>query len=298
MRPVAAAFLACVLAPNLVAQAPASVDLWRVVDGTLAVPGAIAAGPIGAFWNPAGVVVGTGFAGGVDVVQTPDVANVTGMILGATYGLGRHFGFGLLAGRVSVGDLVRTTSSPVSEGPEISVYSQFVGGSGGGRVGPLTAAASVLVHDTRLDAADEGGVTLDVGARLAPARGLLLAASSHLGAPLVTDGPAASLLAAAEYGVETPPLFGLRSAFRIRYGFTSRQIGEPEHQGSAGLLLAERLAIDLGVAWVGGYGEGDWLPVLGIAFQAGPYHVGITRGSGASGVGAAYRLSLAVDPSP
>lgn len=295
MQPRAVLFVALVLAPgDALAQAPAWVDLWRVADGTVAVPAAAASGPIGTFWNPAAVVGHAGLAVGVDALQTPDVVNVSGMLVGATWGLSTSLGVGAIAGRMSVGDLVRTTSSPVSEGAEIPVYSQFIGGSGGGRIGPLTGGVTVLVHDARLDAREDGGVTVDAGIQLTPLRGLRLAAASHLGDPLVTDGSASSLLAAAEYGHATPPLFGLRSAMYVRYGFTSRSVGATEHQGSIGVLLAERLAIDAGAVWIGGYGKAAWQPVLGLAFQAGPYRVGIVRGSGVSGVGAAYRLSLAV----
>lgn len=280
------------------AQAPAWVDLWRVADGTAALPLAAATGPVDVFWNPAAVAGGPGFAAGIDVVQTPDVVNVSGVLLGATYGLTPHVGLGALAGRMSVGDLVRTTSSPVSEGAEIPVYAQFIGGSAGGRIGPLTVGLTVLVHDARLDAREDGGVTVDAGVQLAPLPGLRLAAASHLGDPLATHGSASSFLAAAEYAVQTPPLLGLRSAVRFRYGLTSRAVGAMEHQGSGGVLLADRLAVDVGAIWIGGYGEAAWQPALGIAFRAGPYRVGIVRGAGVSGIGAAYRLSLAIGARP
>lgn len=278
----------------LSAQAPSWADLWRIAGGTLAQPGAVADGPTGAFWNPTALGGGLRPSVALDAFQTPEVVNVRGVLLGAGMGLGRRIGVGLLAGRMSVGDLIRTTSSPVSVEGEIPVYSQFLGAAAAAGSGPLRAGVSLLVHDARLDGLDEQGVTLDVGVRFTPVPGLVIGGATHLGNAVVTDGPAAEYLLGAEYGFGIPPVLGMDSRLFARGGVTLREAGAGDGLGSVGLLLARALLIDAGVIWAGGYGTGAWQPVLGVAFRAGSYRVGIARGNGAGGTGGSFRVTLAV----
>jgi len=295
MRVYAAALCGLLGTPGLLsAQASPWADLWRVANGTLAEPAAVATSPTSAFWNPTAVVGRRGPRFAVDAYQTPEVVNVAGLLLGATYGLGDRIGVGIVAGRMSVGDLVRTSSSPVSEQGTIPVYAQFLGGAAAGRLGPVHAGATLLVHDARLDQRDEGGVTVDVGVRVTPIAGLALGAATHFGNAVVTEGPATEYLLGARYAFAIPPVLGLEAALRARYGITLRQVGASEQLGTVGLVLARRLMIDAGVIWAGGYGTAAWQPVFGLTFQAGPYRVGIARGSGASGIGGAYRLTLGI----
>jgi len=299
MRTIVTAFCGLLALPAAArGQAPAWTDLWRVAEGTLARPAALADGPTGVFWNPAATLSSRGPAFAIDVYQTPDVVNVSSVLLGATLGLGRRAAVGLLAGRASVGDLDRTSTSPIVDGAEIPVYAQFAGAAAGGRVGPFEGGVAALFHDARLDALDDGGVTLDVGVRLRPIRGLALGAATHLGAPVATSGAASEFLAGVEYDLPIAPVLGLASRLQLRYGFTTRERGSADHIGSVGLLMAERLLIDVGAQWAGGYGAGSWQPVLGVAFQAGPFRVGIARGSGASEIGATYRITLGVNRTP
>jgi hypothetical protein len=299
MRIAVPAFCGLLLFPSAArAQAPAWADLWRVAEGTLVRPAALADGPTGAFWNPAGVLTANGPAFAADVYQTPDVVNVSSVLLGAAVGFARRAAVGVLAGRASVGDLVRTSTSPIVDGPEIPVYAQFAGAVAGGRIGPVEGGASLLFHDARLDALGEGGVTLDVGVRVRPLRGLAIGAATHLGEPLATDGAASGYLGGVEYAFGIPPVIGLASRLQLRYGFATRERAGADHVGSIGLLLAERLLIDAGAHWTGGYGMGSWQPVVGVAFQAGPFRVGIARGSGASDIGATYQITLGVNGAP
>lgn len=277
-------------------QAPALADLWRVADGTLLTPPAVADGPTGAFWNPAGVMGMRGLAASLEVVQTPDVVNVSGLLAGASYGISDHLGVGLLAGRLAVGDLIRTTSSPTAEGAEIPVHAQFAGAVAGLRVGPVTAGAAAQVHGTRLDGIDDGGVTFDVGIQATPIPGLMVGGATHLGDPVATTGLTTSYVLGARYAVAVPPVVGVGTRLFFRYGLTVREVRRAEHVGSVGVMLADRLLVDAGAAWLGGYGEGAWQPLLGLSFQAGAYRVGIARGSGVSDVGAAYRVTLGIGP--
>jgi hypothetical protein len=278
----------------LAAQAPSWADLWRIAGGTLAQPGVVADGPTAAFWNPTALYGGLRPSLALDAFQTPEVVNVGGVLIGAGMGLGGRVGVGLLAGRMSVGELIRTTSSPVSVEGEIPVYSQFAGAAVAAGTGPLRAGVSLLVHDARLDGLDEQGVTVDVGVRVTPVAGLVIGGATHLGSDVVTGGPAAEYLLGAEYGFGIPPVLGMDGRLFARGGVTLREAGGGDGLGSVGLLLARALLIDAGVIWAGGYGTGTWQPVLGVAFRAGSYRVGIARGNGAGGTGGSFRVTLAV----
>jgi hypothetical protein len=276
------------------AQAPAWANLWRVTDGTLVRPAALGSEPTAAFWNPAAVVASRGPAFTAEIFQTPDVVNVSAVLLGASYALDRHLSVGMLAGRLSVGDLVRTTTSPASDVGDIQVYSQFAGTAVGLKVGPVELGVTTLLHDARLDGDAVGGFTVDLGLRFEPLPRLVLGAATHMGDPLATHGDASQFVAGASYAHQVAPLFGLGADVLFRYGLTLRASGGAEHLASAGLLLLRRLAIDGGVIWSEGYGTGAWQPLLGLAFRAGAYHVGIARGNGVADVGAAYRVTLGV----
>ncbi|MDH4045277.1 MAG: hypothetical protein OEY20_01270 [Gemmatimonadota bacterium] len=299
MRATTTLLALLILAPHpTVAQAPAWADLWRVAEGALVRPAALGDGPTAVFWNPAATVSQRRASFAVDVYQTPDVVNVSAVLLGATLALGRQVGVGLVAGRASVGDLVRTSTSPIGEGADIPVYAQFAGAAIGGRVGPLEGGVTTLLHDTRLDARDAGGITVDLGVRVRPFTGLVIGVATHLGEPIATGGAASEYLGGAEYAAGIPPVFGLAAELHVRYGFTAREAGSADHLGSAGLLLADRLLIEAGALRAGGYGAGAWQPLLGIAFKAGPFRVGIARGAGASDIGATYRITFGVTGTP
>jgi hypothetical protein len=276
------------------AQAPAWADLWRVTEGTLVRPAALGTEPTAAFWNPAAIVASGGPAFAAEIFQTPDIVSVSAALLGASYALDQHLSVGVLAGRLSVGDLVRTTTSPAKDAGDIPVYSQFAGTAVGVVIGPLELGVTTLLHDARLDGDAVGGFTLDLGARLEPLPRLVLGAATHLGDPVVTDGDASQFVMGASYAIPVAPLFGLGADVLFRYGLTVRASGAPEHLASMGVLLLRRLAIDGGVIWSKGYGTSAWQPLLGLAFRAGAYHVGIARGNGVADLGAAYRVTLGV----
>jgi hypothetical protein len=276
------------------AQAPSWANLWRVTDGTLARPAALGTAPSGAFWNPAAVVASHGPAFSAEIFQTPDVVNVSAALLGASYTVHRRLSIGVLAGRLSVGDLVRTSTSPASDAGEIPVYTQFAGTALGTTLGPATIGVTALLHDARLDGQDAGGFTLDVGLRLQPVSTLVLAAATHVGDPIATESDASQVVAGASYAITVAPVVGLSAEILMRYGLTIQQIGGTEHLAGLGLVLARRLAIDGGVSWSRGYGTSAWQPILGLAFRAGAYRVGISRGSGIADLGAAYRVILGV----
>jgi len=282
------------LPPAAQAQAPAWADLWRVTDGTLVRPAALSTAPSAAFWNPAAVVASHGPAFSAEIFQTPDVVNVSAALLGASYTVHPRLSIGVLAGRLSVGDLVRTSTSPASDAGEIPVYTQFAGTALGTTLGPAAIGVTALLHDARLDGEESGGFTLDVGLQVQPVSSLVLAVATHVGDPIATESDASQVVAGASYAISIAPVLGFGADVLVRYGLTIHQLGGTEHLAGLGLVLARRLAIDGGVSWSRGYGTSAWQPMLGLAFRAGAYRVGISRGTGVADLGAAYRVILGV----
>jgi hypothetical protein len=264
----------------------------------LTAPAPLQAGPIGVFWNPAAVSSAAGLAFGLEVLQTPDVVSMSSVLGGVTYRVGRALSFGVSGGRISVGDLVRTTTSPESEQGDIPVYAQFVGGVVGTAVGPLAIGAEVRLHDARLDTERDNGLTLDVGVRARPVGGLTIGVASQFATPDFSATATAAYSAAGEYRLAAGRLWGGRLAVLGRYGLELRGSGALEHMVSAGVELAERLQVDVALLRADAYGSAAWQPVVGVELQIGRYLVGVARGSGLNGVGATYRVGLNVGVLP
>lgn len=244
------------------------------------------------FWNPAATVVGPGLAAGVEVLQTPDVVSLSGVVGGVAWGIGSRFGVGVLGGRVSVKDLVRTTTSPTSEFGEIPVYAQLAGVAAAARFGVVTVGGVVRGHDARFDTLDDSRVTADVGIRLTPHRRLAVAAASRFAPPVFGGDNTTDYNAALEYGVRTATVWGSEAVVVGRYGLNYRPDVGVEHFLGVGVDLAARLRVDLGWNREHGLGTTAWRSAVGLALRAGRYVIAIARGSGLSGLGASFRLSL------
>jgi hypothetical protein len=274
------------------AQAPDWAELWRVAGVTLASPAALERGPTGVFWNPASVRDVGGLAGGVEVVHTPEALNLSGVLGALTYRLGRVGSIGVSAGRVSVGDLIRTTTSPTSEEGEIPVFAQFVGAVAGTSVGPVAVGAQLRFHDARLDALSADGVTMDVGVRTEPLGPFVVAAATHFASPRLARRPTTDYYAAAECRVGTSRVWGAPAMVIARYGMDLRASGGLEHSLSGGLAFGDRLRVDAGFQREISYDLGTWRFAVGLAFRAGRYVIVATRGSGINQVGPTYRIGL------
>ena len=273
-------------------QAPEWAVLWRVAASTLPAPAPLGTGPTNIFWNPAAVHDLPGLSAGLEVLHTPDVVSLSGTVGAVAYRISRRVSAGVVGGRLGVSDLVRTTTSPVSEGSEIQAYTQFIGGAIGGGGARLAGGVLLLVHDARLDQRNEGGVTVDLGVRGRPADALTFAAATHLAAIPIEQRATTEYFLGAEYRVGSPHLWGSRGRILARYGVSLRADGPLEHHLGGGLALADRLRVDLGFLREAGYGGGAWRPVLGVTFRAGRYVVGVARSTGMNDVGAAYRIGL------
>lgn len=293
VRALAPAFLGVLACAGVAAgQAPELGGLWRVATTTLSGPPALERGPTGTFWNPAAAADRHGLAAAVEVLQTPDVVSLSGILVGVSQRLASRVAVGAVAGRVSVEDLVRTTTSPTSEAGEIPAYEQLVGAAVAGLLGPLALGAILRVHDSQFAALAGSGVTVDLGFRVTPWSRLTVAGASRFAPPGFGSDPAADYAAGAEYGVTTASVWGAPAVVTGRYGVTYRDGVGVDHLIGAGVALERRLRVDLGVTREGGYGSGAWRSALSVAFQVGRYVIAIARGSGLNGVGASFRLSL------
>ena len=282
------------LAGTAAAQAPASAEMWRLSAATLAGPAALEDGANGAFWNPAAAWTSSRVRLGAQVLQTPDVLGVTGLVAGGSYRWSDVLAVHLLVGRTQVGDLVRTTTSPTSDLGSIPVYEQLVGVGAALRRGAFTGGALLRAHNARFDADRDQGVTLDLGLKIALPR-LSLAAATHffpldVGSREVTD-----YYAAAEGQPASPSVWGAPGRLFVRYGVSARRGSGVEHGGGVGLELDHRFRVDGAVVRETGYTGASWRPTVGVHLRVGRYLITAARSSGLGGIGASYRIGLDVD---
>jgi hypothetical protein len=217
--------------------------------------------------------------------------NLTGVMGAMTYRLGLA-SFGVGAGRVWVGDLVRTTSSPISEVGEIPVFAQFLGLVAGTSAGPVAVGAQIRFHDARLDTRSADGMTFDVGVRLDDLGPFRLAAATHFAAPGFEERPTTDYYGAAEVRFGTSRVWGGPAVVSARYGVDIRATGGIEQAVSAGVAFGDRLRVDAGFQREVAYDLASWRFAMGLAFRAGRYLIAASRGSGLNDVGAAYRIGL------
>ncbi len=287
------------LAAPLHGQAPDLADLWRVAASTLGRPAAVQEGPTGVFWNPSATVGRARLAAGAEVLQTADVVSLSAILAGVTFRVSRRFSVGVLAGRVSVDELIRTTTSPTSELGEILVYEQFAGAAVGAVLGPARLGLTVRAHESRFDFRSESGLTVDIGGRIVLMPRLTLAGASRFATPDLAGHQATDYYAAAEYQMRTATLWGSTALVFGRYGFTYRPAGAGlEHTLSGGIALQDRLRVDLGLTREQGFGTASWRPVVELAFRAGRYRVSVARGSGLNAVGGVFRIGVGTDIGP
>ncbi len=276
-------------------QAPQAATLWDIPATTLTSPPALETGATAAFWNPAAVLGSHGFTIGAQAIQTPEVLGLNGMLLGLGEPLTSRLSIGLIFGRVEISDLVRTSTSPIAEPGSIPVYEQMGGIAVGARIGPASIGGLVRGHDARFDVFREAGLSADLGVRMAPVRGLTVAAATRF-APVRPGARApARYYAGIEYRTIDAPLWGTPTAMVARYGVLTRGDGALEHTAGAGVELASRVTVDAAVTREDAFGDIDWRTVLGVGIRAGRFDIVAARGSGLRGIGANFRAGLEVD---
>lgn len=233
--------LAALLAARLSwAQAPASADLWRLAATSLPGPAALETGTTGAFWNPSAAADRErGLTVGLQMIETPDIIGVSGLLAAVTYALGSSTGVLVMVGRTDVSDLVRTTTSATSEQGEIPVYEQHAAVGGVIRIGSLRVGALARAHDARFDADRNNGITADLGVRWTPIAPLTLAAATHFFPVNLTSRETTDYYAGVEYLIRSLRILDTPSWVLARYGVSHREGNGFEQGLGLGLALAD-----------------------------------------------------------
>ena len=289
--------LLTVVPTALAAQQSAGTELWRVAATTLPLPAALATGGAAAFWNPAqpaGPAAGrAGFA--LELIETPPTLGAQGLLMATRARVKRLGQVGLVYGRMSIGDLVRTSYSPDPDPGGIPYYTETLGATWAAGSGATTVGVTLAYQDTRLDAARAARWTCDVGARRTLADDALrIAAATHFFSRLSAADPAQDAYAGAELRLWRGPLGddGTTGVIRARYGLTFAHGYTADHQFGAGFELGPAFVADVLVVREGGYGDARWRPIAGVRVAIGRYRLSFARDAAFNDVGAAYRVGL------
>jgi hypothetical protein len=245
------------------------------------------------FWNPAVVAVSPGLAVAADAVLTSEVLGLSGLLAATSFALPGRLHAGVVAGRVEIRDLVRTTTSPNSTGDVIPVYEQFVGADLGMRFAWVQVGIGASFHESRFDVASTSGLTIDAGMRLSPIDRVTVAASTHLLPLDLSANTATEYLAAGEYMfLRRQPADGLHLRATARYGLAYHVRGAWEHVVGLGGELDRRVVLDLALASESGAVSRLWRPSLGLGLRFGGYTIRFAHGLSANDVGGTTRIGL------
>lgn len=279
----------------LPAQSDPGAALWRVAAQTLAIPPALAQGTGSILWNPA-QPGSARFALALDAVQGATEVGATGVVGAARARPGRLGTVTVLYGHMQIGDLVRTSTSPIPDPGVIEYQTQLVGLGWAATVGQATIGATGARHTTTLDARAEGRWTIDIGASVPIGSRVRVAGATHFFSHLDTGDPAQDLYLGAEAlawrgqpwdGAPETAVYA-RYGTAVAHGFTADQ-----HIG-AGFAFGGLVTVDLLASYEGGYAAGGWQPVAAVGFRVADYGVAVAANPGAAGLGPAFRVSLDV----
>ena len=283
-------------AGHAMGQAPESSQLWRVAATSLAVPPALQAGPLAMAWNPAaGQELGS-LSGGLQIVHTSNVLGLSGFLGGLATSLGPRAGLGLALGRLEVGDLVRTTTSPSNVGGSIPVFTQYAGLGGQLHLGSFDLGTMLRIHNEQFDVIRETGATLDFGVRLTPTPRLTIAAATHFLPIDFSKQGTTDYYAGVEYlALRSLSIGSIGANLLARYGLNYRSYDALEHTIGAGILLGSVFSFNAAVTRESAYGSHEWRPTVSLFLKVGRYEVDLASSSGLNDVGATYRVGLSVD---
>ena len=275
-------------------QAPGSTDLWRVPAATLAKPPALEEGASALFWNPAAAPAEGSLSAGIQVIHTPDVLGLSGVIVGVSTAIWSQVNLGVVLGSMEVRDLVRTISTPISELGSIKVADQVAGIVIGWDVGWLRTAAVARAHHSQFDALRETGATVDIGFRFIPLRRVTLAGATHFVPVDLNIGSTTDYFGGIELLLTEAPLWGIRARLVMRYGSNHRSGFGTDHSMGTGLMLGDEFAVDVHYMREERFGQVEWWPVMAVGLNMGRYSIAVARGAGLNGVGATYRVGLEI----
>lgn len=292
MRPIFLLAALSVCWSHSFGQTPRSANLWRVTTASLTSPPALQSGPAGIAWNPAAETDGSGLSAAIHVFQTSDVVGLSSILAGVSRPVGRNFTLGISGGRVDVRDLVRTSSSPASEGT-IPVFTQFLGFTGQYQVRGLRIGGLIRFHNAKFDLESDNGFTVDLGVRFRASSRLVVAAATHF-LPIDLSGRETSdYYAGIEYTALPDFSIGrVSTQVLARYGVTYSAAERLEHMVGGGLMLGGHFRLDASLVREAGYQTSGWRPAVAVSIRVGKYQLGMARSNGLNDLGATYRIGL------
>jgi hypothetical protein len=231
--------MAVLTAPQPVrGQSAFTADLWRVAAGTLVVPPALADDGSAAFWTPATALPGSGVAArlGVETIHSDAEAGVTGAVATITFRPSGAITANFVYGRMSVGDLVRTETSPEGLG-SIPAFAQVVSLGVAGTVarGRLTVGTAIRALTGQLDTRSSTRLAVDVGAECTSAHLRIGAATRFFDPTAARHASGSSLSVAGEARTSPATVWGAPTVAKLRYGLGLAAGEGPEHFVSTGV---------------------------------------------------------------
>src|SRR5881296_416478 len=182
----------------VVGQQSAGTELWRVAATTLPLPPALATGGASVFWNPAQPIGPERAVLALEVIETAPSVGAAGALVSVRARLRPVGEVGLVYGRMSIGDLVRTSLSPDPDPGAIPYYTQTLGANWSVAPGGTALGATLAYQDTRLDVQGSNRWTLDLGARHTFAGAVTLAAATRCFSRFAAGDPAQDLYGGVE----------------------------------------------------------------------------------------------------
>jgi hypothetical protein len=276
-------------------QAAITSDLWRVAEGTLVVPAALASDGSAALWTPATALAdrGPSMKVGVEAIHAPADVGLTGGVATLAVRLGRIGTLNAVYGRMGVDGLVRTETSPQSMG-DIPVYAEVVSLGLARQVSSaLLAGVAVRSMNGQLDVQSHGQVGVDFGLRYTTRTRFTFALATRFFDPTLGQAETgASYNLAAGYRSGPLPMWGASGVVAFRYGATLSRGEGVQHLLSAGLALGGVMDMDVGASREVTAGVAVWRSRFGLGLEAGRYRVYLGRDGGVNGFGATYRFGL------
>ncbi len=273
-------------------QAPRSANLWRVTTASLTLPPASQSGPAGIAWNPAAESDRSALSAAVHVAQTSDVVGLSSILVGVLQPISTNVRLGLSGGRIDVRDLVRTSSSPTSEGT-IPVFTQFLGVVGQYEVRGLVFGGLFRLHNAKFDLETDNGLTADFGARYRASSRLVIAAATHFLPVDLSGRETTDYYAGIEYMAFSGLSIGNVAAQIVtRYGITYSAAEDFEHMFGGGMTIGGLFRLDASLAREAGYQTGGWRPAVAVSIMVGKYQLRVARSNGLNDLGATYRIGL------
>ena len=278
------------------AQAALTTDLWRVAAGTLVVPPALATDGSAALWTPATALPGSGLAArvGLETIHADADAGVSGAVAAIAFRPSGTITVNFVYGRMSVGDLVRTETSPEALGG-IPAFAQVVSLGIARTVagGLLTVGAAARALTGQLDAQSRTRLAADLGAECTTRHVRLGVATRFFDPTAGSRESGAAYSIAGEVRTSTVAVWGAPAVAQLRYGLGLAAGEGPEHLVSAGISIGGAFDLDAGASRESVAGTPVWRSRFGAAVTAGRYRVYVGRDGGVNGFGPTYRFGLA-----